>query len=780
MAMSNKRNDGTKANKELFVWTTQLDEAFIQAMRKEQDNGNRFDGTFTSQAYTNMVEELIAALSGFSWNPITKLLEAEDDAKLDAEKWRTKPINHHNEMLDFFGKDRATCDAARTAKERRNQMNINEERIDKIDEIDQLSETNVVSLENFDTNESFQATPHSQVNLSTITKIKSRKRKVEEDDAFMSKIVCSLNNIVDAIDRSSKVMENSRPHVYLDGEIYKELQLIGVSRTTTVTKILKVVTKVPAQEEHKLLLRYTITKEHPHAGHKYYQKVKVVQEVTGSHGHKSRDQALRMMIHPSHGYDDLKEAFQVNFRQQKKCIKYHVEIHHIKQREGESTKDFVRRFKVERRDVKWAPKIMRILGFMHGITNPELIKRLHDKILKSVAETMRITTSFLRGEVAAGNQERKKSLPPWKQQEAGHKQNFKKGGFKNQQRSERRHDRFTILLKSPKESMALEKGKFKTLPPMTTLIKKTAINFVSFMESRKDQPKANKKGETFSKDKALEILMAPSRNKKLDESGYCPFNRVQWRNHTTIRAIITTGEDWRRKTFNLSLDEFCDTGGILTLKSNKIIPIECTIVLGPKGQPPASHQAIEERIKVAINPDYLEQTIMIGSTLTKEGRNKLCDLLQRNLDVFAWKPADMTSVPRHIVEHRLNIREGCPPVRQKRRGQAANRNQAIQEEVEKLVDACIMKEVHYHSWLSNPVMVKKHDGSWRMCVDFKDLNKACPKDGYPLPKIDWKVESLCGFPFKFFLDAYKGYHWHVLNYTYLLPIKMSLNDQKRT
>ncbi|GJV46453.1 reverse transcriptase domain-containing protein [Tanacetum coccineum] len=118
----------------------------------------------------------------------------------------------------------------------------------------------------------------------------------------------------------------------------------------------------------------------------------------------------------------------------------------------------------------------------------------------------------------------------------------------------------------------------------------------------------------------------------------------------------------------------------------------------------------------------------------------------------------MTGVPRHIAEHRLNIREGCPPVRQKRRSQAADRNQAIQEEVEKLVDAGIMKEVYYHSWLSNPVMVKKHDDSWRMCVDFKDLKKACPKDGYPLPEIDWNVESLCGLPFKCFLDAYKGYH----------------------
>ncbi|GKA51553.1 reverse transcriptase domain-containing protein [Tanacetum coccineum] len=210
--------------------------------------------------------------------------------------------------------------------------------------------------------------------------------------------------------------------------------------------------------------------------------------------------------------------------------------------------------------------------------------------------------------------------------------------------------------------------------------------------------------------------------------------------------------------------------GVITLKSSKLVPLECAVVFGPKEAPSATKPMIEERIKVAINPKYPEQTVMIGSTLTEEGRNKLCGLLQRNLDIFAWKPADMTGVPRHIAEHRLNVREGCSLVRQKKRGQSANRNQAIQEEVGKLVEAGIMKEVQYHDWLSNPIMVKKHDDSWRMCVDFKDLNKACPKDGYPLPKIDWKVESLYGFPFKCFLDAYKGYH----------QIQMAKEDEEKT
>nr|GEW45060.1 hypothetical protein [Tanacetum cinerariifolium] len=81
-------------------------------------------------------------------------------------------------------------------------------------------------------------------------------------------------------------------------------------------------------------------------------------------------------------YDDLRKAFLANYLQQKKYIKDPVEIHHIKQREGESTKDFVQRFKAKIRHVKGAPECMRIFGFMHGITNPELIKRLHDNIPK--------------------------------------------------------------------------------------------------------------------------------------------------------------------------------------------------------------------------------------------------------------------------------------------------------------------------------------------------------------------------------------------------------------
>nr|GEY91244.1 reverse transcriptase domain-containing protein [Tanacetum cinerariifolium] len=95
------------------------------------------------------------------------------------------------------------------------------------------------------------------------------------------------------------------------------------------------------------------------------------------------------------------------------------------------------------------------------------------------------------------------------------------------------------------------------------------------------------------------------------------------------------------------------------LKSSMLVPFECAMVSGPEGSLSVTKLIVEERNKVAINLEHSKQNVMIGSTLTEEGHNRLCNLLQRNLDIFAWKPADMTGIPRHITEHRLNVREGC-------------------------------------------------------------------------------------------------------------------------
>ncbi|GKD01371.1 reverse transcriptase domain-containing protein [Tanacetum coccineum] len=210
--------------------------------------------------------------------------------------------------------------------------------------------------------------------------------------------------------------------------------------------------------------------------------------------------------------------------------------------------------------------------------------------------------------------------------------------------------------------------------------------------------------------------------------------------------------------------KFLADGGIVTICSTILIHVECATVTTSSKQIPKEAGVHHENFKVAPHPNFPDQEVAIGGTLSAKGRTELCSLLKENLDIFAWQPLDMTGVPQSVSEHRLNIREGYSPVRQKKRGQAPERAKVIQAEVQELVEARIMREVYYHDWLSNPIMVKKHDGSWRMCVNFTDLNKACPQDCYPLPEIDWIVESLYGYP------AYKRYH----------QIQMAESDEEKT
>ena len=93
----------------------------------------------------------------------------------------------------------------------------------------------------------------------------------------------------------------------------------------------------------------------------------------------------------------------------------------------------------------------------------------------------------------------------------------------------------------------------------------------------------------------------------------------------------------------------------------------------------------------------------------------------------------MPRIDPSVMVHRLNVSPIFPLVHQKKRVFAQERDQGIGEEVCKLKEADFIKEVYYLDWLANVVMVKKANGKWRMCVDFTNLNKAWPKDSYPLP-----------------------------------------------
>ena len=110
-----------------------------------------------------------------------------------------------------------------------------------------------------------------------------------------------------------------------------------------------------------------------------------------------------------------------------------------------------------------------------------------------------------------------------------------------------------------------------------------------------------------------------------------------------------------------------------------------------------------------------------------------------------------------MITHRLNVSPSYKPACQKKRVFALEDN-AIKEEVHKLITAEFIREVYYPDWLSNVVMVKKANGKWRMCVDFTDLNNACPKDSYPFPRIDQLVDLIAGHQLLSFMDAFSRYN----------------------
>jgi hypothetical protein len=117
----------------------------------------------------------------------------------------------------------------------------------------------------------------------------------------------------------------------------------------------------------------------------------------------------------------------------------------------------------------------------------------------------------------------------------------------------------------------------------------------------------------------------------------------------------------------------------------------------------------------------------------------------------------MKGIPREVAKHKLNIKPGSKPVKQHLRHFNDEKCKAIGEEVMKLLSAWFICEVFHPEWLANPVLVKKNK-KWRMCVDYTSLNKACPKDLFPLPRIDQVVDSMTGCETFCFLDAYSGYH----------------------
>nr|GEV15591.1 reverse transcriptase domain-containing protein [Tanacetum cinerariifolium] len=334
-------------------------------------------------------------------------------------------------------------------------------------------------------------------------------------------------------------------------------------------------------------------------------------------------------------YDDLRKAFLENYLKHKKCIKDPVEIHNIKQRNGESMEEFVRRQIEEMIKAGKLSHLIKELKQNHGKDQAKIAKKKEtsgkDKALAILMvqpwqriARQRITQTFSPESVI--------SFPPLGEEDETE-------GLMIIEAEMRGHCVHRIYVDGSSSSEILYKhcfSKFRSeikhqLIPANTLLVGFSGEIIWPIGQMSLLVRIGDEEHSMSAWMNFTVVRSPS-----------PYNEIIGRPRVRkIRAIPSTTH---------GMIKFPVAGGIVTLQSSRIIPLECSMVSKPGVPRSAINQAREEKIQVVIHLEYPKQTVALGSTLTEEGRKELCGLLRSHIDVFAWKPVNMTGVPRHIAD----------------------------------------------------------------------------------------------------------------------------------
>ena len=157
----------------------------------------------------------------------------------------------------------------------------------------------------------------------------------------------------------------------------------------------------------------------------------------------------------------------------------------------------------------------------------------------------------------------------------------------------------------------------------------------------------------------------------------------------------------------------------------------------------AGTSCAEDLVKVRILLDD-DRSFLIGARMKDEEKVEMLLFLVQNIDVFAWSPYEVLGMDLKFIVHKFNMDLLCPRKKQKSRRAAKEHVEVVRQEVKKLKEAKAIKEIFFSGWLANTVVVKKKNGKWRVCIDFTNLNRACLKDPFSMPKIDQLVNATYG------------------------------------
>ncbi|KAM1291749.1 hypothetical protein ACFX13_019139 [Malus domestica] len=237
------------------------------------------------------------------------------------------------------------------------------------------------------------------------------------------------------------------------------------------------------------------------------------------------------------------------------------------------------------------------------------------------------------------------------------------------------------------------------------------------------------------------------------------------------RTIIHTGQSSCQQTQGVNIEEEAQDVFHITIQEGEEDEIlEEDVITAPSQLEDGGQATIDDLKELNLGTSEEPKPIFVSALLSADEIEKYYQLLLEYKDVFAWTYKEMPGLDPIIVVHHLAVKPGTRPIKQTQRRYQSELIQQIEVEIDKLIEAGFIREVQYPKWISNIVIVLKKYGQIRVCVDFRDLNDACPKDDFPLPIIEIMVDATTGHEALSFMDGSSGYN----------QIRMALEDEELT
>ncbi|GJT98960.1 reverse transcriptase domain-containing protein [Tanacetum coccineum] len=465
-------------------------------------------------------------------------------------------------------------------------------------------------------------------------------------------------------------------------------------------------------------------------------------------------------------YEDIKAKFRSHFSQQKRFTKTHLVVHNIKQREGESDRAFATRHTDDTLQILGLHKDQRIFGFMHGLRTRNLVEHLFTDLPFTYKGLMEKTYTWIKAREVATNgalndrrdnfeRSRKSSwttagdikVETWIKKERAKT-------FDSQQGEKK--EKSTTPAEAPILMINQEEACTRNNISKSPTFEGREITFPLVMKGSNSSAPVVIKAKIFGREVGRVHMDSGSSCEVIYEHCFLklkPSIQASKVDSQVPLVGFSGGKSWAIGEVLLEITigdaplSRSETINFIIVRSNspynmllgrtamqKIGMVVSTIHRAVKFYTTQGIGTVFSTHKSDKIREGVKKIRETSPTNTKDTEEKIIVNSKTNTDVFVWTHADMTGIPKTItvdrkpfnMEHKLNEYSHIKPIK-KRRSLCPDRSTSASKEVEELTRAEILREVAYQTWVANPVMVKKSDGGWRICVDFTDINKACPK-----------------------------------------------------